>query len=145
VNSSGIHLWLVLWKAYTSLRRQAEKSIASLGLNMSDFAVLEVLLHKGPLPVNTIGDKVMLTSGSISIAVDRLHRKRLVTRRNDPEDRRTRVVHLTPEGRKLIECAFALHAEAMESATAGLSPSERNRAIELLKKLGRTAAGDDTH
>jgi MarR family 2-MHQ and catechol resistance regulon transcriptional repressor len=140
VKSSGIHLWLVLWKAYTSLRRQAEKSIEALGLSMSDFAVLEVLLHKGPLPVNTIGDKVMLTSGSISVAIDRLHRKRLVTRRNDPGDRRTRVVHLTPEGHNLIECAFALHAAAMEKATAGLSPAERDRAVDLLKRLGQTAA-----
>src|SRR3954453_23123120 len=59
--SPGIHLWLVLWKAYDSLRKQAEQSIAAMGLNWSDFAVLEVLLHKGPLPVNTIGVKVMLT------------------------------------------------------------------------------------
>jgi len=135
--SSGIHLWLVLWKAYDTLRRKADESIASMGLKWSDFAVLEVLLHKGPLPVNTIGPKVMLTSGSISVAVDRLVKRGLVDRRDDAEDRRARVVHLTTKGRELIECAFAEHAVAMEKAAGGLSKAERLQAISLLKKLGR--------
>jgi len=135
--SSGIHLWLVLWKAYDTLRRKADESIASMGLKWSDFAVLEVLLHKGPLPVNTIGPKVMLTSGSISVAVDRLVKRGLVDRRDDAEDRRARVVHLTTKGRELIECAFAEHAVAMEKAAGGLSKAERLQAVSLLKKLGR--------
>lgn len=138
-NTSGIHLWLVLWKAYSTLRARADQSIASLDLNWSDFAVLEVLLHKGPLPVNTIGPKVMLTSGSISVAVDRLVRRGLVSRENVESDRRARVVHLTEAGRTLIECAFAQHAEAMEVATEGLSKAERLQTIALLKKLGRFA------
>jgi len=107
-----------------------------MGLGLSDFGVLEILLHKGPLPINVIGAKIRLTSGSISTAIDRLEEKRLVERRDDPDDRRARVVHLTPEGRKLIECAFAEHAAAMEHATSGLSPLERRKAIRLLKKLG---------
>ncbi len=134
--TSGIHLWLVLWKAYATLRHHADNSIASLGLIWSDFAVLEVLLHKGPLAVNTIGDKVMLTSGSISVCVERLVRRGLVDRQNDESDRRARVVHLTEEGRNLIECAFAQHAHAMEEATAGLTKSEQALAVSLLKKLG---------
>ena len=137
--TSGIHLWLVLWKAYSTLRGRADRSIASLKLNWSDFAVLEVLLHKGPLTVNTIGPKVMLTSGSISVAVERLVRRGLVSRENDAADRRARVVHLTPDGRKLIECAFGQHAAAMEQATAGLSKTEQLEAIALLKKLGQYA------
>ncbi len=138
-NTSGIHLWLVLWKAYSALRGHANQSIASLELNWSDFAVLEVLLHKGPLPVNTIGPKVMLTSGSISVAVDRLVRRGLVSRKNDAADRRARVVHLSAKGKTLIECAFAQHAAAMERATEGLRKPERIQAIALLKKLGQHA------
>jgi MarR family 2-MHQ and catechol resistance regulon transcriptional repressor len=138
--TAGIHVWLVLWKAYDALRRQADHSIASLGLNWSDFAVLEVLLHKGPLPVNTIGAKVMLTSGSISVAVERLVQRGLVDRRDDPEDRRARVVHLTAEGRKLIECAFGQHEAAMEEVTRGLTKTEQAQLVPLLKKLGRYAA-----
>ena len=136
MKTSGTHLWLILWKAYDSLRAHAECHIHSLGIGFSDFAVLEALLHKGPMPVNTLGAKVRLTSGSITALVDRLERKELLERRDDPEDRRARMVHLTPAGRKLISCAFADHEAAMERATAGLTPQERAQAAELLKKLG---------
>jgi MarR family 2-MHQ and catechol resistance regulon transcriptional repressor len=90
--------------------------------------------------VNAIGQRVHLTSGSITAAVDRLEARELVSRCNEPADRRTRVVHLTDAGRALIECAFSAHQKAMERVTAGLSAAERRQAAELLKKLGRHAA-----
>jgi MarR family 2-MHQ and catechol resistance regulon transcriptional repressor len=136
METTGVHLWLVLWKAYQALLCHAERHIHSLGLGFSDFAVLEVLLHKGPAPINRIGELVHLTSGSITAAIDRLERKSLVARGADPADRRARVVHLTEAGRALIECAFRDHAAAMEAATSGLSAAERGVAVELLKKLG---------
>jgi len=136
METSGVHLWLVLWRAYDALRREAERHIESLGIGLSDFAVLELLLHKGPTPVNRIGAHVRLSSGSITAAVDRLERRGLVERHNDPGDRRARVVHLTDAGRRMIVCAFADHEKAMERATAGLTPAERDQAAELLKKLG---------
>jgi MarR family 2-MHQ and catechol resistance regulon transcriptional repressor len=139
-NESGIHLWLVLWKTFDALQVHALESIRSLGLGLSDFGVLEVLLHKGPLPVNAIGAKIRLTSGSISIAIDRLVEKGLVERKEDADDRRARIVHLSPQGSKLIDCAFAQHARAMERAASGLSKSERASALRLLKKLGTKAA-----
>ena len=132
----GAHLWLVLWKAFDALQLHALDNIHALGLGLSDFGVLEVLLHKGPLPVNALGQKIRLTSGSI----DRLEEKALVERKDDPEDRRARIVHLTAQGRKLIKCAFNEHAAAMEYATSGLSRTERATAIQLLKKLGNHAA-----
>jgi MarR family 2-MHQ and catechol resistance regulon transcriptional repressor len=139
MTASGVHLWLILMKAHESLRRHAERQIHSLGIGFSDFAVLEVLLHKGPTPVNAIGCLVRLTSGSITAAIDRLESKGLVERRNDPDDRRARVVHLTPQGEQLIRCAFADHEAAMERATSALTPEERAQAASLLKKLGLSA------
>lgn len=139
MKASGVHLWLILWKAYDAVREHAERHIQSLGLCLSDFGVLEALLHKGPLPVNTIGGLIRLTSGSITAAVDRLESKGLVERRNDPGDRRARVVHLTAAGRKLISSAFEDHEAAMERATSGLTASERSEAAALLKKLGLAA------
>jgi len=138
--ATGVHLWLVMMKAHEALREHAEQHIRSLGIGFSDFAALEVLLHKGPLPVNEIGRMVRLTSGSMTTAIDRLERKGMVERRNDPADRRTRVVHLTAAGRKLITCAFADHEAAMERATSGLTAEERAHAVALLKKLGIRAA-----
>ena len=92
---SGVHVFLVLWKALRAVQACAEESVSELEMCGSDFAVLEALLHKGPLPVNEIGKKVLLTSGSITVAVDRLETKRLVERRAHGTDRRTRIVHLT--------------------------------------------------
>ena len=139
MEATGIHLWLVLWKAYEAVRRHAARQIHSLGLGFSDFAVLEVLLNKGPTPVNAIGELVHLTSGSITAAIDRLEQKSLVARCMDPSDRRARVVHLTEVGRTLIQCAFRDHAAAMEAATSGLTAAERGEAVALLRKLGLSA------
>jgi MarR family 2-MHQ and catechol resistance regulon transcriptional repressor len=144
---SGIRLWLILWKAWETMREHALNNIESLHLGLSDFGVLEVLLHKGPLPVNTIGGKLRLTSGAITTAIDRLAEKGLVERRDCPGDRRARLVHLTAKGRTLIECAFGRHEEAMAKAASGLSPAERAQAVYLLKKLGlhaRSLLHEDT-
>src|SRR6476620_10707491 len=130
---SGVHIFLVLWKAASALRSYAEESISELAMCGSDFAVLEALLHKGPLPINEIGKKVLLTSGSITVAVDRLETKRLVERRAHGTDRRARIVHLTTEGRKLITRIYADHAADMEKlAAASLTRTERKTLISLL-------------
>ena len=101
--ADSTHFWLILWRAYDSVREHAVRHIASLGLGFSDFAVMEYLLHKGPSPVNIVGAKIRLSSGSITAAIDRLERKGMVERRDDPVDRRARIVHLTGDGRKAIE------------------------------------------
>src|SRR5438034_9797248 len=138
---SGVHVFLVLWKASRAGQAYAEKSISELEMCASDFAVLEALLHKGLLPVNEIGKKVMLTSGSITVAVDRLEAKGLVERRGHGTDRRARIVHLTKEGRKLITRAYADHAADLERlASASLTRAERETLIGLLKKIGYRAA-----
>jgi MarR family 2-MHQ and catechol resistance regulon transcriptional repressor len=139
---SGVHVFLVLWKAAHAAQAYAEKSISKLEMCASDFAVLEALLHKGPLQVNEIGKKVMLTSGSITVAVDRLEAKGLVERRAHSTDRRAKIVHLTREGRKLITPAYADHAADLERlASASLTRAERETLICLLKKIGYEAAG----
>jgi len=138
---SGVHVFLVLWKAARALQTYAEKSITELALCGSDFGVLEALLHKGPLPVNEIGKKILLTSGSITVAVDRLEKRGLVERRAHGTDRRARIVHLTKEGRKLITRAYAQHAADLEQLmSASLKTTERATLISLLKKIGYQAA-----
>lgn len=139
-DTSGVHLWLILMKAFQALMPHAAGSIARTRLGDSDFRVLEALLHKGPLPVNTIGPLVWLTPGSISVAVDRLVRKRLVSRKNDAKDRRIRQVELTAKGRALITRGFREHAAAMETAVGLLSKEERLTLLGLLKKMGKHAA-----
>jgi MarR family transcriptional regulator, 2-MHQ and catechol-resistance regulon repressor len=139
---SGVHVFLVLWKAAHAAQAYAAKSIAELEMCGSDFAVLEALLHKGSLPVNEIGKKVLLTSGSITVAVDRLETKGLVERRAHGTDRRARIVHLTKAGRKLITRIYGKHAGDMEKLAAeSLTKAERKTLISLLKKIGYKATG----
>jgi len=142
-DTSGVHVWLVLAKTFHAMAARAEKSLNLSGADLgdSDFRVLEVLLHKGPLPVNTIGPKVWLTPGSISVAVDRLEKRALVKRKNT-DDRRVRLVELTAKGRALITKTFRVHAAAMEEAAVVLSKEERLILLRLLKKLGKGEEGE---
>ena len=134
------HVWLVTIKAMRALTRYGNAAIEDTGLGESDFRVLEVLLHKGPLPVNTIGPIVDLTPGSISIAVDRLFAKGLVTRVESTEDRRVRIIALTLRGKDLIVPAFRKHSGQMRRVFSELSPEELRGLDVALKKVGKRAA-----
>ena len=136
---TGTHVWLVLFKAYRSVQRHAERSIRATDLGLSDFATLELLLHKGPQRVNEIGRRIQLTSGSITTAVDRMQQRGLVKRAADAQDRRASVVELTAKGRALITQVFAAHQASMDLAAGALSKTERGALIQLLKKLGISA------
>ena len=134
------HVWLVMMRAMRALTRYAAAGIDETGLGLSDFGVLEILLHKGPLPVNTIGPIVDLTPGSISIAVDRLVARGLVSRVESTEDRRVRIVALTPRGKDLVASAFRKHSGQMKKVFSELSPEELRTLEEALKKVGKRAA-----
>jgi MarR family 2-MHQ and catechol resistance regulon transcriptional repressor len=139
-DASATRVWLILWKAARAVEQNAINSVAGLGLGLSEFAVLEALFHKGPQPVNAIGRMVLLTSGSITSAIDRLELRKLLRRVVDESDSRSRIVHLTAAGRTLIAKAFQKHACDMEATLAVLKPSERLELVRLLKKAGMWAA-----
>src|SRR5579864_9263718 len=134
------HVWLVMMKAMRALTRYAAAGIEETGLGLSDFGVLEALLHKGPLPVNTLGPIVDLTPGSISIAVDRLVAKGLVSRVESAEDRRVRIVALTPLGKDLIISAFRKHSGQMKRVFSELNPEQLRNFEAMFKKIGKRAA-----
>ena len=133
----SVHTWLILGKAYRALLRPllAHQQKES-ELILSDFGILEMLLHKGPQPVNVLGLHVDLNPASISVAVDRLYERGLVNREESPNDRRIRVVSLTTKGRKLISAAFRRHAELIETLFSVLSADEQAQLQTLLRKLG---------
>lgn len=136
---TGPETVLVVWKASRALDARALASIADTGLGASDFKVLEALLHKGPLPVNVLGRTLLLTSGSITTAVDRLAARGLVARHDDATDRRVRRVELTPAGLALIRPLYARHAADLDEVVAVLTGAERRTLVTLLRKLGRHA------
>jgi MarR family 2-MHQ and catechol resistance regulon transcriptional repressor len=133
-------LWIVLSRCHRALSRIAERSVADLGLGLSDFAALEALLHKGPMSITEIQAKVLLASGSMTAAVDRLERKGLLTRASAKGDRRAKLLELTPEGRRVVAAAFRRNAAELETAMAVLNDAEKRRLYALLKKLGLFAA-----
>ena len=136
--NSGSHLFLLFWKASHAAMRYDHQSIAAQGFaTLSDYAVLEVLLHKGALPVNAIGEKVLLTSGSMTTAVQRLEKKGLVVRERSEGDARVVLVHLTNEGMSLIQEAFTAHAEDLDELFIEFSEDERIQFAGLMRKLGQ--------
>jgi MarR family 2-MHQ and catechol resistance regulon transcriptional repressor len=139
MDTSGTHLWLVLMKAFRVMQQHADRSVAGMDLCLSDFAILETLLSRGPQPVNTIGQRINLTSGAVTTAVDRLQARGFVIRRLDPSDRRARIVTLTPQGKETIGAIFGQHKQAMDQVAGGLTDRERATLIRLIKKLGLTA------
>jgi MarR family transcriptional regulator, 2-MHQ and catechol-resistance regulon repressor len=138
-NSDPVHCWLVWRKAFQAAAKYLYAGLAETGIDDTDFRILEVLLNKGPLPVNTIGPKVHLTPGSISTAVDRLVERGLVSRAESPADRRVRVVSLTPKGKELIAPIFRKHAAEIRKVFADASLKELRAFETTLKKIGKRA------
>ena len=138
-SADPVHCWLVWMKAFQAAAKYLYAGLEETGLDDTDFRILEALLNKGPLPVNTIGPKVNLTPGSISVAVDRLLDRGLVSRVESPEDRRVRVVSLTPKGKALIAPVFRKHAVEIRKMFADASPKEVRSLETILKKIGKRA------
>jgi MarR family 2-MHQ and catechol resistance regulon transcriptional repressor len=135
----AIHTWLIMIKASQAIARYAFQPLLAERLGDSDFRVLDVLLHKGPMPVNAIGPKVDLNPGSVSVAVDRLYKKGLVSRVESESDRRVRTVSLTEKGRRVFLPIFRQHAALLKRAFQDVSPDEQRQMEEVLKKIGRRA------
>jgi MarR family 2-MHQ and catechol resistance regulon transcriptional repressor len=134
-----VHCWLVWNKAYQAAGKYLYAGLRETGIDDTDFRILEVLLNKGPLPVNTIGPKVILTPGSISVAVDRLLARGLVSRVESREDRRVRVVSLTSKGKELIAPVFRKHVAEIGIVFADATPKEVRSFEMILKKIGKRA------
>ncbi|HLR02197.1 MAG TPA: MarR family transcriptional regulator [Virgibacillus sp.] len=135
-NELSLKLFVVLTRALQSVRKKVEADIRSHQLNLTEFAVLELLFNKGAQPIQKIGDKVLLASSSITYVVDKLEEKKLLERKPCPNDRRITHAMLTKQGKELMAEVFPQHAEAIQEIFAGLDTEEKKVMIEQLKKLG---------
>jgi MarR family transcriptional regulator, 2-MHQ and catechol-resistance regulon repressor len=133
------HAWLIMLKAWQSIARYLRPTMSDKGLCESDFRVLEVLLHKGPMPVNAIGPKVDLNPGSVSVAVDRLYKKGLVSRDECSFDRRVRTVSLTEKGKEVFLPVFRRHEALIRRVFEEVSPQQMRQLEVMLKKIGKRA------
>jgi MarR family transcriptional regulator, 2-MHQ and catechol-resistance regulon repressor len=142
---SATRIWVILAKSYKAMATFVEQQVSKQGLGLSDFMVLEVLLHKGPLTISAIGEKVLLANASMTSAIDRLETKALVIRRTSEEDRRIRRIELTTEGERFISEIYKRHEAEIESLMSGLSSEERAALYGSLKKIGLAAAAANEH
>jgi MarR family 2-MHQ and catechol resistance regulon transcriptional repressor len=135
----ALQAWLIMLKAWQSMSRCLLPTFLAEGLGESYFRVLEVLLHKGPMPVNAIGPKVYLNPGSVSVAVDRLYKRGFVSRVECSDDRRVRTVSLTDKGRQTFVPLFRRHTALIKRAFQDVSPEELQQLEGMLKKIGKRA------
>ncbi len=137
---TALKLWVVLARAQLAVAYHAEADVARHGLTLAEFAILEVLYHRGPLLLGEVQRKILVSSGGVTYLVDRLAAKGLVERRECEHDRRARYAALTAAGEKLVARIFPEHARAIADAVSGLSKAEQQQAIALLRKLGLSAS-----
>src|SRR5260370_27707047 len=124
-----LDLFIVLSRAYNWVNAHAVRDIRCHGLNPTEFGILEALYHKGPLPLQQIGEKVLISSGNITYAVDKLEQKQLLVRKPSPHDRRVIFAELTPQGQEMLADIFPQHADPLRNPVIRLSPSKQLPAI----------------
>ncbi|UFT99808.1 MarR family transcriptional regulator [Radiobacillus kanasensis] len=132
----SLKLFVVLSKAYRSIADQVEVDIRKKGLNPTEFGVLELLYHQGDQPLQKIGDKILLASGSITYVVDKLESKEYLIRKPSETDRRITYASISEKGKELLNEIFPDHWKQIEKITGGLSDEQKRQAIDLLKQLG---------
>ena len=137
--AGALRLWVILSRAHEAIARHAEADVARHGLTIAEFGILEALYHVGPMLLGELQRKILVSSGGVTYLVDRLEKRGLVRREPCPEDRRARYASITAEGKRLVARIFPDHARVIERAMSGLTRSDRERAIVLLKQLGRAA------
>jgi MarR family 2-MHQ and catechol resistance regulon transcriptional repressor len=132
----SLDLYIALSRAQQWVNAHADRDIKKLGLNRTEFGVLELLYHKGPQPLQRIGTKVLMSSGNITYVIDKLEKKSLVCRKASSSDRRLIYAEITEKGSTFIEESFPNHIHVIENAVAGLTEEEQKVASQLLKKMG---------
>ena len=133
----ALKLFIVLTRASKVILEEANKTSEKHGLNPTEFAVLELLHHRGKRqPIQKIGQKILLRSGSMTYVVDKLEKRGLLERVFCEEDKRVTYMSITPAGINLMTSIFPEHANNIESIMSSLSTQEQDQAIELIRKLG---------
>ncbi len=127
-------------RAADSVFARLDAQIQTRGLTHGQFAVLEALLHLGPLNQCDLARKLLRSGGNLTVVIDNLEKRGWVRRRRQQQDRRMVVVSLTPAGKRLISGIFPKHAAAITAEMSRLSPEEQETLRHLCRKLGRAAA-----
>ncbi len=132
----SLKLYIVLSRANKAINEVTNEFFQQNGLNPTEFAVLELLYHKGKQPLQQIGNKILLASGSITYVVDKLEKRGYLNRVSCPTDRRVTYAEITKEGSDFMDQLFPEHEKHLHDMLSVLTSDEKETAISLLKKLG---------
>ncbi|MGX1901666.1 MarR family winged helix-turn-helix transcriptional regulator [Thermolongibacillus altinsuensis] len=135
-NTLSLKLFVVLARAHKVVAEHVKNDIQRYGLNPTEFGVLDLLYHKGAQPIQQIGEKILLTSGSMTYVIDKLEEKGYIVRKRCEKDRRITYAVITEKGKALMDDIFPQHTEKITELFQTLSIEEKAEAIELLKKIG---------
>lgn len=133
----NLKLVVVLGRSIQALERAVTPGIREAGMTPTQFAVLEILYHKGPLTIKEIIRDSLSTSGNITVVIENLVKNGWVGKCRGVSDSRTRVISLTEEGKVIIEDFFPKHIADLEKVFAALTVAEKETLTELLKKFGK--------
>jgi MarR family 2-MHQ and catechol resistance regulon transcriptional repressor len=134
--ANALGTYVKLMRAAESITARVHKHLSSVGLTVSQFGVLEAIFHLGPLSQRDLGRKILRSSGNITMVIDNLEKRRLVRRERDASDRRVVIVHLSGEGRQLIEKIFPSHAALITKELSVLNAADQKVLGDLCKKVG---------
>jgi MarR family 2-MHQ and catechol resistance regulon transcriptional repressor len=137
----ALNAYINLARATDSLLGRMSLELDQKGLTMGQFGVLETLLHLGPMCQRTLGQKLLRSGGNITLVVDNLEKHGWVRREPQKDDRRMIVIHLTPQGRRLIEGVFPEHAQTIKREMSVLTQREQESLRRICRKLGRGGDG----
>ena len=132
----SLKLFIVLSRAHKAIHETTNQFFQKNGVNPTEFAVLELLYHKGRQPLQQIGNKILLASGSITYVIDKLEKRGFLARVSCPTDRRVTYAEITDAGSAFMDDLFPQHEQQLHELLSSLSEQEKDVAIELLKKLG---------
>lgn len=132
----ALQTFVKLMRGTDSFTVRTHKHIASFNLSLSQFQVLEVLYHLGPLCQKEIAQKVLKTSGNLTTVIENLSKQKLIFREQDDIDRRYYSISLAAKGEALIEKVFAQHLELLVSEMSVLTHEEQEQLGSLCKKIG---------
>lgn len=135
--AQSLKLYTRLMRATNKVTELMHRHLSDHRLSVSQFGVLEALYHLGPLCQKEIGQKILKTSGNMTMVVDNLEKRGLVERKKDPADRRRMTVLLTQKGNALIQTIFPVHSKTARDVFSVLDQQEKHHLSLLLKKLGR--------
>ncbi|WP_040287013.1 MarR family winged helix-turn-helix transcriptional regulator [Sporosarcina koreensis] len=136
VNERALKLFVVLSRANKVLHEETNRLIIAKGLNPTEFAVLELLFHKGKQPIQKIGEKILMRSGSMTYVINKLEANGYLQRETNVNDKRVTYVSISEKGKRLMETIFPEHADNITSLLSALTPVEQEEAVRLLQKLG---------